>query len=167
MVKRVFAFIIRLAALGAILYAARSAMKRWIDGPEPSASSASWEPAGDLSRAAPKAEAPPAPKSAFTPAPPTPPGLTPAAEASSATADGPTPAPIPVPDAAGDPVETFPRWVTPDPTGEAPDSHPVKVKTASKVYREPGSAGYDRCRPDRCYATVQAAEADGFTRAKR
>jgi hypothetical protein len=43
----------------------------------------------------------------------------------------------------------------------------VKAKRSSKLYREPDAAAYDRSRPDRCYVSAEAAEADGFTRAKR
>lgn len=58
-------------------------------------------------------------------------------------------------------------WVGPDESGAAPSTHPVKVKVGSGIYREPGAAGYERTRPDRCYESVEAAEADGFVRAKR
>lgn len=129
MLKRVFAFIVRLAVLGVILYSARGALKRWVDGPEPSPTSGGWTPA---------AGAPPTPARVETP--------------------------VGHHDA---PVDPLPTWVSPDAAGDAPSTHPVKVKMASKVYREPGGPGYDRCRADRCYSSVAAAEADGFTRAKR
>lgn len=58
-------------------------------------------------------------------------------------------------------------WVAPHEDGSAPDSHPVKAKVGSRTYRVPGMAAYDRIKADRCYASAQAAEADGFTRAKR
>lgn len=58
-------------------------------------------------------------------------------------------------------------WVAPDASGAAPVSHPVKVKLSSGLYREPGSSNYARTRPDRCYVSAEAAEADGFTRARR
>jgi hypothetical protein len=57
-------------------------------------------------------------------------------------------------------------WVEPD--GKAcPPTHPVKAKLASRLYHLPGMLAYDRTVPDRCYADPAAAEADGFTRAKR
>jgi hypothetical protein len=43
----------------------------------------------------------------------------------------------------------------------------VKAKRSTRLYREPGTAAYDRSSPDRCYASPQAAEADGYARAKR
>lgn len=58
-------------------------------------------------------------------------------------------------------------WVKPDPTGAAPSTHPVKAKVASKLYRVPGMADYERVRADRCYESAEAAEADGFSRARR
>jgi hypothetical protein len=35
------------------------------------------------------------------------------------------------------------------------------------IYHLPGMAAYGRTLPDRCYADPEAAEADGFVRAKR
>ncbi|MGH9282491.1 MAG: hypothetical protein ACRD0S_06090, partial [Acidimicrobiales bacterium] len=57
-------------------------------------------------------------------------------------------------------------WI--EPTGtDCPPSHPVKAKLTSMLYHLPGMAAYKRTRPDRCYLDAEAAEADGFTRAKR
>ncbi len=56
-------------------------------------------------------------------------------------------------------------WVEPE-GGACPASHPVKVKLASGLIHQPGMLAYQRTRADRCYATVEAAEADGFARAK-
>jgi len=57
-------------------------------------------------------------------------------------------------------------WV--EPLGSnPPTSHPVKAKLSSMLYHLPGMAFYDRTRPDRCYIDAEAAEADGFIRAKR
>jgi hypothetical protein len=58
-------------------------------------------------------------------------------------------------------------WVAPGPSGTAPATHPVKAKLSSHVFRLPGMSAYDQTRADRCYATAEAAEADGFVRAKR
>jgi hypothetical protein len=51
--------------------------------------------------------------------------------------------------------------------GGCPPGHPVKAKTASRIFRVPGMSGYDQTRPDRCYRSEEEAVADGFTRAKR
>ncbi len=58
-------------------------------------------------------------------------------------------------------------WLPADESGACPPTHPVKAKRSTRLYREPGTAAYDRARPDRCYVNAEAAEADGFTRAKR
>jgi len=57
-------------------------------------------------------------------------------------------------------------WV--EPTGDVcPTSHPVKAKLSSKIFHVPGSASYDRTKPDRCYVDAASAEADGLRPAKR
>jgi hypothetical protein len=57
-------------------------------------------------------------------------------------------------------------WVEPT-DGTCPASHPVKAKTASGIFHEPGGASYDRTKADRCYASAAAALADGWRPAKR
>lgn len=58
-----------------------------------------------------------------------------------------------------------PSWVEPD--GSAcPAGHPVKAKLASGIFHLPGMRAYERTTPDRCYASAEAAEADGLRRAK-
>lgn len=148
MLKTVFRFLARIVILAGLVYLARGALKRWMEGPEPSPAAGSPTPA-------------------IEPPPPPPPPVAVAEVAAEANAE-----------AAGRKAATrrsaqkaaggsSGEWVPPDEDGAAPSTHPVKVKLGSKVYREPGSSGYDRCRPDRCYASVAAAEADGFVRAKR
>jgi hypothetical protein len=56
-------------------------------------------------------------------------------------------------------------WVEPA-GGECPLTHPVKVKTASKIFHVPGAANYARTQADRCYRNAEAAEADGFRASK-
>jgi len=58
------------------------------------------------------------------------------------------------------------RWS--DPVEKAcPPGFEVKVKLASGIYHLPGMFAYDRTIPDRCYASPEAAESDGFRAAKR
>ncbi|MDQ1400372.1 MAG: hypothetical protein QOK20_2304 [Acidimicrobiaceae bacterium] len=57
-------------------------------------------------------------------------------------------------------------WLAPA-DGECPPTHVIKAKEASGIYHLPGMANYNRTKPDRCYAEESAAEADGFTKAKR
>jgi hypothetical protein len=83
---------------------------------------------------------------------------------------GPAPSPPASPTAAADPDPTptsVSTWVAAEPDGSAPPSHPIKAKLSSRLYHLPGMAAYGRTRPDRCYQTPEAAEADGFARAKR
>lgn len=51
--------------------------------------------------------------------------------------------------------------------GACPEGYAIKVKVRSGLYHEPGMFAYERTNPDRCYPNPEAAEADGFTRAKR
>jgi hypothetical protein len=57
-------------------------------------------------------------------------------------------------------------WLAPV-DGACPPTHPIKAKEASGIYQPPGMVNYNRTRPDRCYAEESAAQADGFTKAKR
>lgn len=56
-------------------------------------------------------------------------------------------------------------WVTPAGDGECPDGFPVKANQ-SGIYHVPGGRFYERTRPERCYASPEAAERDGYRRAK-
>jgi len=76
----------------------------------------------------------------------------------SASADVAPPAPA-VPETAA--------YVDPGADGECPLTHPVKAKLASGIYHVPGGGNYERTKPDRCYSTAEAAEADGLRPAKR
>jgi hypothetical protein len=58
-------------------------------------------------------------------------------------------------------------WVDPLPGGGVPASHPVKVKLSSGIYHVPSGFNYPRTKPDRCYVSAAAAEADGFRASKR
>ena len=58
------------------------------------------------------------------------------------------------------------KWLPPA-GDDCPPTHQVKAKLASMIYHLPGMASYVRTTPDRCYATAEDAEADGFARAKR
>jgi hypothetical protein len=76
-------------------------------------------------------------------------------------ADPSTPQPEPI-------VEAEPEVTWVEPQGSVcPTSHPIKAKLSSKVFRGPNSPGYATSRPDRCYASEDAARADGLREAKR
>lgn len=57
-------------------------------------------------------------------------------------------------------------WVVPV-EGACPPGFPIKGKLKSAIYHQPGGLAYERTNPDRCYATAEAAEADGLRAAKR
>ncbi len=59
-----------------------------------------------------------------------------------------------------------PRWREAA-DGECPAGYPVKAKLSSGIYHLPGMVNYARTTPDRCYASEEAAAADGLRPAKR
>lgn len=118
-----------LLVVGALVWVARLALKRYVEGP---------------------------------PAPPTSESCSPvSADGVRAASPGGASASPPVGAGAG-----APAWVEPGPDG-CPPGYLVKAKRSSRLYHLPGMAAYERTRPDRCYASAEAAEADGFARAKR
>ena len=58
-------------------------------------------------------------------------------------------------------------WVDPDPDGGCRASHPVKANADSGIFHVPGGASYQRTKAERCYATPEEAEADGFRASRR
>jgi hypothetical protein len=83
------------------------------------------------------------------------------------------PEPTPVPPTTSQPPEPVVAgpaseapWVEPV-DGQCPASHPIKGNAQSKIFHVPGGASYDRTVAERCYASADAAEADGFRAAKR
>ncbi len=54
-----------------------------------------------------------------------------------------------------------PTWRRPV-NGNCPEGYPVKAKYATGRYHLPEDRGYERIRPDCCYATTDEAEQDGF-----
>ena len=67
-------------------------------------------------------------------------------------------------EAVADPTQL---WAGPEPDGTCPEGYPIKAKRSSGIYHRPGMQAYARTKPDRCYPTPEAAEADGFRVAKR
>ncbi|MGZ0220635.1 MAG: sunset domain-containing protein [Acidimicrobiales bacterium] len=61
---------------------------------------------------------------------------------------------------------TIDLWVEPV-DGACPVSHPIKGNDGSKIFHVPGGSSYDRTAPERCYASAEDAEADGYRQAKR
>jgi micrococcal nuclease len=58
-------------------------------------------------------------------------------------------------------------WTEPTAAGGCPDGYPVKAKASSKIFHVPGGVLYDKAVPDRCYASPEAAIADGFRQSLR
>jgi hypothetical protein len=73
-----------------------------------------------------------------------------------------TPARAPVSAAPAAPAAP---WVAPV-EGACPDGYPIKANDNSGIYHVPGGRFYERTRPERCYPTATAAEADGYRRSK-
>lgn len=63
------------------------------------------------------------------------------------------------------PAGDAPRWVAPA-DGNCPAGYPVKANDNSGIYHRQGGRFYDRTIPERCYATPEDAEADGYRAAK-
>jgi hypothetical protein len=70
--------------------------------------------------------------------------------------------PFPAPTA---PPNTVRIWVEPE-DGACPIDHPVKVNEGSGIFHLPGGRFYDRTNAHRCYASAEAATADGYRQAK-
>jgi hypothetical protein len=137
---RLIQLFVKVAVLAALVWVTRRALVRWVNGPEQLPSPEAWPPLEATGEAS----------------------LSPRLGRS---ADGVGVAgPPAVEEAAASPGSA---WLAPDESGSCPTSHPVKAKRSTRLYREPGTPAYDRARPDRCYSSAAAAEADGFTRAKR
>jgi len=58
------------------------------------------------------------------------------------------------------------RWIPPNEDGSCPDGFPIKANDNSGIYHVPGGRFYVRTRAERCYATAEGAEADGYRAAK-
>lgn len=56
-------------------------------------------------------------------------------------------------------------WVAPT-DGVCPLTHPVKLNESSGIFHLPGGRFYERTKPERCYITPEAAEADGYRKSK-
>lgn len=61
--------------------------------------------------------------------------------------------------------ESTADWVAPI-GGQCPDGYPIKANDSSRIFHVPGGRFYDRTVPERCYATAEVAERDGYRRAK-
>ncbi|MCU1396065.1 MAG: hypothetical protein JWM34_4493 [Ilumatobacteraceae bacterium] len=62
--------------------------------------------------------------------------------------------------------EPEPDWVLPTDDHSCPIGYPIKANDSSHIFHVPGGRFYDRTHAERCYATAEAAERDGYRRAK-
>ncbi len=179
-----FRLLIGSALLAGALWLLRAAMKWWIDGPEVEPSTAPWPPlvdhlAGDANEGDRAGESSGVNSggagatnggaygigagSANGTGAGTAPGISSAGAGQFGLASNGAAAET----AAVPPDAPDRTWVHLDEADDALMSHPVKAKESSRLYHLPGMLAYVRTRPDRCYPSAEAAEADGFVRAKR
>ena len=57
-------------------------------------------------------------------------------------------------------------WMAPLDNGSCPPDHNIKAKESSGIFHVAGGRFYERTKPDRCYASAAAAEADGYRQSK-
>lgn len=81
-------------------------------------------------------------------------------------ADDDVPAGAASEESATEPADT-PDWVEPEADGSCPVTHPVKLNEPSGIFHVPGGQFYGRTKAERCYASAEAAEADGFRASRR
>ena len=62
-------------------------------------------------------------------------------------------------------TEHAPDWVAPV-DGACPAGYPIKANENSHIYHVPGGRFYDRTVAERCYATADCAERDGYRPSK-
>jgi hypothetical protein len=98
-----------------------------------------------------------------TPEPPTP-TFDPVPSTASATASTPQ-AFAPIASDSPGPSSTSQTWVDPV-DGQCPPGYPIKGNANSGIFHVPGGRFYDRTVPERCYASAEDAEADGYRRSK-
>jgi hypothetical protein len=150
--------------VAAVVWVARGLLKRWIDGPEVTAQSGGWPaPAGPAVKPTPSGS----PQTPGTPAPEEAPAEVASRPSTDADRDGAAVSEAPKRRSRRVDRSEPGSWVVPNGTSDVLATHPVKVKLSSRVYRVPGMPLYDRTVADRCYASVEAAETDGFNRAAR
>src|SRR5437016_8772426 len=163
MVRRSFRFGLRLGLLGGVGFAVMKVLQARRDEREQDAALRSTEPWPPITPARTCDGGASSPSPAAAPAAPTPrpeASAPPPPVALRHEKDAPPTGP------ASDSRKVAATWV--DPEGRVcPPSHPIKGKLKSHLFHVPGMFAYDRTIPDRCYASEEAAEGDGLSRARR
>lgn len=170
--KRLVRFIFLASLVAAVAAAVRALLREQdpLPAPPTGPGGGPWPPLQNPSPTVPRSDGDATRGSA---APGTPPAPRPSAAPTPDPADDDTPSGTVAPEPAGVPVgseRTAPSgatWVEPASGGGCPDGYPIKANLKSKIFHAPGQLNYDRTSPDRCYASADAAEADGLRAAKR
>jgi hypothetical protein len=153
-VIRIVRLVLTLSVAAGLVWLARRALIRWVEGPPVEPSAEPWPEVDDLTDLA---RTGPSPRYAVA-------EHGPRVGSAQARIRPPAMDEAQGPAAAGN--GSLESWVAPGADG-CPATHPVKVKLSSRLYHLPGMSAYARTNPDRCYASPEAAEADGFAPAKR
>jgi len=66
---------------------------------------------------------------------------------------------------ASAPARPLQHWVAPV-DGVCPEGYPIKANDSSGIFHVPGGRFYARTTANRCYASADAAIADGYRAAK-
>jgi len=159
--KRLVRFASLAAAVAAVIAAIRALNREQDPLPTPASgpTGSPWPPLrAEPTTTTPVGDATPTPDAAPAPNPPV------AEEAREVVV--PEPDGIPVA-AVEDTTPAGAAWIAPTADGGCPVGYPIKAKMTSKIFHAPGQLNYDRTTPDRCYASTDAAEADGLRAAKR
>ena len=53
-----------------------------------------------------------------------------------------------------------------DGVADCPDGYPIKGNASSQIYHLPGQSSYARTEPEICFATEEAATAEGYRASK-
>ncbi len=160
--KRLVRFASLTAAVAAVIAAIRALTRQQDTLPSPASgpTGAAWPPLR------PEATAEPEPVGDATPTPDAAPAPNPPVAEEAREVVVPEPDGIPVA-AVEDTTPAGAAWIAPTADGGCPVGYPIKAKMTSKIFHAPGQLNYDRTTPDRCYASTDAAEADGLRAAKR
>lgn len=77
-----------------------------------------------------------------------------------------TPRSAPAADAEERATPAATTWMAPLDDGSCPDGYPIKANDKSGIFHVPGGRFYERTKPERCYASAEAALADGYRQSK-
>lgn len=161
--KRLVRFASLAAAVAAVIAAIRALNREQDPLPTPASgpTGSPWPPLrAEPTTTTPVGDATPTPDAAPAPNPP-------AEESHEVVVPEPDGVPVAAAGEAPDAPAAGGTWTEPTAEGGCPEGYPIKAKMTSKIFHAPGQLNYGRTTPDRCYASTEAAEADGLRAAKR